>query len=235
MIRIAFLDDDTQDLRLLEENIRRYFEMHGGDFALYPFTDGEELLLQYDQGFDLLFLDVELRRSDGLDVARRIRERDQNAVLIFVSRMAHYAVDGYAVDAMDYLLKPVEYASFEKKMQKALNLLASRRSHRLRISMDGGYRWLSSDAVRYVEVYGHALVYHTTEGDFRAPGAIGALAEELRPFHFIQCARFSLVNLKYVTGIDGGDLILGKDRVPISRRRRKEIVDALLCYNGGVV
>ena len=55
-----------------------------------------------------------MRWSNGLDVARAIRERDRNTVLIFVSRMAQYAVQGYSVDAMDYILKPVEYAGFEK-------------------------------------------------------------------------------------------------------------------------
>ncbi len=101
--------------------------------------------------------------------------------------------------------------------------------------INGGFRWLLSDDVRYVEVYGHSLIYHTTEGELRAAGAIGPLAEELAPYHFLQCARFFLVNLKYVTGIDGGDLLLGEDRIPISRRRRKEILDALLLYNGGTV
>ena len=235
MLRIAIVDDDTEDLHLLEDCIRRFFDERAEDCALFAFSDGEELLYRYDGTFDLIFLDVEMRWSNGLDIARSIRQRDRDTVLIFVSRIARYAVEGYSVDAMDYLLKPVEYAVLEKKLQKALNYLASRRSGRVRISADGDYRWLSTDSIRYVEVYGHSLIYHTTEGDFRVSGAIAAAAEELAPYYFVQCARFSLVNLKYVTGIDGTMIYLGADAIPISRRRRKELVNALLLYNGGQV
>ena len=235
MIRIAIVDDDADDLKLLQSNIERFFQSSGGEYSLFAFSDGEDLLYRYDGSYDVIFLDVEMRWSNGIDVARSIRERDRDTALIFISRIAQYAVQGYSVDALDYILKPVEYASFEKKMQKALHHVESHRAHRIRISQDGDYRWLSSDAIRYVEVYGHALIYHTEEGVFRATGTISAAAEELAPFHFIQCTRFCLVNLKYVTGIDSGTIYLGQDALPISRRRRKEIVDALLLYNGGAV
>lgn len=235
MIRIAIADDDAEDLKRLENMIRSVFQDSGEDCAVFPFPEGEDLLGEYNGSYDIIFLDVEMRWSNGIDVARAIRERDQDTVLIFVSRVAQYAVQGYSVDAMDYILKPLEYASFEKKLQKAVKHVLSHRAHKLRIPTDGGFRWLSSDEIRYVEVFGHFLVYHTTEGDLRVSGAIGPLEKELAPFHFIRCTRFSLVNLKYVTGVDGGDLLLGTDRVPVSRRRRKEIVDALLVYNGGGV
>ncbi len=235
MIRLAIVDDDAEDLKLLQGYIARFFENRGEEYRLFTFSDGEDLLFRYDGTFDLIFLDVEMRWSNGIDVARSIRRRDGDTTLLFVSRIAQYAVEGYSVEAMDYLLKPVEYAVLEKKLQKALNHVASRRSCRVRICADGDYRWLNTDSIRYVEVYGHSLIYHTTEGDFRASGAIAAVAEELAPYHFLQCARFSLVNLKYVTGIDSSMIYIGADAIPLSRRRRKELVNALLLYNGGQV
>ena len=233
MIRIALVDDDREDLDLLEGLLRRYFQAHGGEYAVFPFADGEDLLQGYPGSYDILFLDVEMRWSNGIDVARAIREKDRDTVILFVSRIAQYAVQGYSVDAMDYLLKPVEYGSFEPKLRRAIGYAQSHRSSKIQINVGGDYRWISTDAIRHVEVYGHSLVYHTAEGELRSAGAIAAVAEKLEPCHFIQCTRFSLVNLKYVTGIEGNDLILGAEKIPISRRRRKEIVDALLDYNGG--
>jgi DNA-binding LytR/AlgR family response regulator len=233
MIRIAIVDDDADDLKLLQSNIERFFRSTGGEYGLFAFSDGEDLLYRYDRSYDVIFLDVEMRWSIGIDVARAIREKDRDTLILFVSRIAQYAVQGYSVDAMDYLLKPVEYGSFEPKLRRAIGYAQSHRSSKIQINVGGDYRWISTDAIRHVEVYGHSLVYHTAEGDLRSAGAIAAVAEKLEPCHFIQCTRFSLVNLKYVTGIEGNDLILGAEKIPISRRRRKEIVDALLDYNGG--
>ena len=235
MVRIAIVDDDREDLELLQEQLRRYFQSRGEDCSVFPFSDGEDLLQTYSASYDILFLDVEMRWSNGIDVARSLRDRDQDTVIIFVSRLAQYAVEGYSVNAFDYILKPVEYSSFEKKLDRALRHLASHRSHKIRIASGGDYIWLSSDEIRYIEVYGHYLVYHSTRGDFSTGGAINAVAEELAPLHFIQCTRFSLVNLKHVTGVDGDNVILGRDQLPISRRRRKALLDALLRYNGGGV
>ena len=149
MIRIAIVDDDADDLKLLQSNIERFFQSSGGEYSLFAFSDGEDLLYRYDGSYDVIFLDVEMRWCNGIDVARSIRERDRDTALIFISRIAQYAVQGYSVDALDYILKPVEYASFEKKMQKALHHVESHRAHRIRISQDGDYHWLSSDAIRW--------------------------------------------------------------------------------------
>ena len=235
MIRIAIVDDDREDLAMLRDYIRRCFQDDPGAFTVTAFTDGEELLAQYDSSFDILLLDVEMRRSNGIEVARAIRERDGETVLLFISRVAQYAVQGYSVDAMDYILKPVEFGSFEAKLRKAVNRVEAHRARTIQLAMDGDYRWLLSDEIRYVEVYGHLLVYHTAEGDYRVPGSIGPVVRQLTPYHFVQCTRFLLVNLKFVTGLEGDTLLLGRDRLPVSRRRRRELVDALLLYNGGSV
>ena len=85
-----------------------------------------------------------------------------------------------------------------------------------------------------MEAFGHNLLYHTTDGQFRTTDTIGAATEQLRPFRFLQCSRFCLVNPRFVTGVDGDTLLLGQERISISRRRRKELVDALLRYHGGL-
>ena len=234
MLRIAIVDDDAEDLGRLKDCIRRFFDERAEDCALFAFSDGEDLLYRYDGTFDLIFLDVEMRWSNGIDVARAIRERDKDLVILFVSRIAQYAIEGYSVDALDYLLKPVGYEEFAVKLRKALRHIESHRAYRIRLSQGGDYRWVSTDELRYVEVFGHNLVYHMRDGEFRTTDTIGAATEQLGPYRFLQCSRFCLVNPRYVTGIDGNTLLLGQDRIPISRRRRKELVDALLRYHGSI-
>ena len=152
-------------------------------------SDGEDLLLRETGTFDLLFLDVEMRWSNGVDVARSIREKDSDLVILFVSRIARYAVEGYSVDALDYLLKPVGYEELAVKLRRALRHIDSHRAFRIRLSQGGDYRWVSTDAIRFVEVFGHHLVYHTGEGQFRTTDTIGAAIEQLGPYGFLQCSR----------------------------------------------
>ena len=234
MLRIAVVDDDEEDLSRIRAYLDQYFAAEPREYSVSSFSDGEDLLLQKPDSFDLLFLDVEMRWSNGIDIARTLRERGSDLVILFISRIAQYAVEGYSVDALDYLLKPVAYEEFAVKLGRALRQIDARQPFRIRLSQGGDHRWLSSDAIRYVEVFGHHLVYHTTEGQFRTTDTIGAAAGQLVPLGFLQCSRFCLANPRFVTGVDGNTLLLGEDRVSISRRRRKEFVDALLRYHGGI-
>ena len=235
MVRVAIADDSAEDLALVNRYIERYCTENGIRLSCASFSDGEDLLEQEERNpFDLLLLDVEMQWLNGIDVARTIRERNSETVILFISAIVRYAVQGYSVGAMDYLLKPVAYPDFSIKLRNALHYIEAHRAFRIQLTMDGNYRWLSSDQLRYVEVFRHALVYHTTDGDFQTLGTIGAIAGQLLPHHFVQCSRFSLVNLKYVTGIEDNTLLLGSDRIAVSRRRRKELVDALLRYQGGL-
>ena len=234
MLRIALVDDNEEDLSLIRSYLDRYFAEEPREYAVTSFADGEDLLLREVGTFDVVYLDVEMRWSNGIDIARSIREKDRDLVILFVSRIAQYAVEGYSVDALDYLLKPVGYEEFAVKLRKALRHIESRSARRIRLSQGGDYRWVSTDEIRYVEVLGHNLLYHTTDGEFRTTDTIGAATEQLRPFRFLQCSRFCLVNPRFVTGVDGDTLLLGQERISISRRRRKELVDALLRYHGGL-
>ena len=234
MLRIALVDDNEEDLSQIRTYLGQYFAQEPREYSVSTFSDGEDLLLREVGTFDLLFLDVEMRWSNGIDVARAIRERDKDLVILFVSRIAQYAIEGYSVDALDYLLKPVGYEEFSVKLRKALRHIESHRAYRIRLSQGGDYRWVSTDELRYVEVFGHNLIYHTRDGEFRTTDTIGAATEQLRPYRFLQCSRFCLVNPRYVTGVDGNTLLLGQDRIPISRRRRKELVEALLRYHGSM-
>lgn len=234
MLRIAIVDDSEEDIAQIRGYLEQYFASEPRDYSAAAFSDGEDLLLQKPDSFDLLFLDVEMRWSNGIDIARSLRERGSDLVILFISRIAQYAVEGYSVDALDYLLKPVAYEEFAVKLRRALRQIDSRRSSSIRLSQGGDHRWVSSDEIRYVEVFGHHLIYHTTGGELRTTDTIGAAAGQLTPLGFLQCSRFCLVNPRYVTGVDGSTLLLGADRVPISRRRRKEFVDALLRYHGGI-
>ena len=100
-------------------------------------TAGDVFLEKYAGDFDVLFFDVDMPGTDGLDTARRLRRMDSEVSIIFVTNMAQYAICGYEVEALDYLLKPLSYYDFALKFQKALRRITRRSSHTLSVDTRG--------------------------------------------------------------------------------------------------
>lgn len=118
MTRIAIVEDEAAVRGQLAGYVQRYTRQYGTPFEVTEFTDGMEILEDYRPQFDIIFLDVEMKHLDGMETARRIRERDGGVLIVFITNMAQYAIRGYAVGALDYVLKPVPYFAFSQQLQR---------------------------------------------------------------------------------------------------------------------
>ena len=148
-------------------------------------------------------------------------------------RMAQYAIKGYAVGALDYVLKPVPYFAFSQQLQKAVNQLAKRTRHYLAVPVDGGMRRLDAATIYYIESEGHRVHFYTEDGDFSAPGALKALEEKLTGYLFARCNSGYLVNLAQVSGVQQNTVQVGPHELQISRPKRRAFLAALADYIGG--
>ena len=119
MTRIAIVEDEAAVREQLAGYVQRYTRQYGTPFEVTEFADGMEILENYRPQFDIIFLDVEMKHLDGMETARRIRERDGGVLIVFITNMAQYAIRGYAVGALDYVLKPVPYFAFSQQLRKA--------------------------------------------------------------------------------------------------------------------
>ena len=109
MLRIAIVEDEEIFARELEEYVRRYAAETFRDVSITHYSDGEEIAGNYRGGFDLLLMDIQMTFMDGMTAAEKIRGRDPEVIIIFITNRADYAVRGYEVDALDYVVKPLEY------------------------------------------------------------------------------------------------------------------------------
>ena len=116
MIRIALVEDEAEVRAQLQGYVQRHTRQYGTEFAVTEFADGMELLDDYRPVYDILFLDVEMKHLDGMETARRVRELDKDVIIVFITNMAQYAIGGYAVGALDYVLKPVPYFAFSQQL-----------------------------------------------------------------------------------------------------------------------
>ena len=233
MIRIAMVEDEAAVREQLQGYIQRYTRQYGTEFAMTEFSDGMEILDAYRPVYDIVLLDVEMKHLDGMETARRIRELDRDVVLLFITNMAQYAIKGYAVGALDYVLKPVPYFAFSQQLQKAEEKLRRRARHYLAVPVEGGLRRLDTAQIYYMESEGHRVHFYTEEGEFSAPGALKTFEEKLADLPFARCNSGYLVNLAQVKSVQQGLAQVGPYELQVSRPKRKSFLAALADYIGG--
>ena len=236
MLRIAVVEDQGETRERMRQFIRQYADEQGIQIEVVPFSDGAQIVQEYRGGFDIIFLDVEMPELDGFSTAERIRAVDQDVVLVFVTNMAQYAIRGYAVDAMDYVLKPVAYEQLCVRLSRAIQRVERRRGGQVVLQLaGGGMQLLNTGEIYYLETRSRMLYYHTTQGEFAVRASLASAEKQLAEYHFARCNQCYLVNLEFVKAVDGDFVQVGEDRLEISRRQKAAFLTAVASYLGGVL
>ena len=218
---------------LVYERIRK--KLGGGvHFSITRFRDALSFLDEYSGNYDLIFMDIELPHMDGMEAVRRIREKDENVIVIFVTNMAQYAIKGYEVNALDFIVKPVRYDSFAIKMDRAISKFKLSQNKEIWITDRNNKRRLRTADIKYVEVVHNNCIYHTADGDYTTYDQLYNVCELLKDAPFALCNRCFLVNLKYVTAIEELTVTVAGEKLQISRNKRKSFLTSLNEYLGGV-
>lgn len=233
MIRLALVEDDAVYRSQLRDYIAKYSEASGEKFAVTEFSDGDEIALGYKAVYDIILMDIEMKFMDGMMAAEEIRRVDTEVIIIFITNSPQYAIKGYAVDALDYVLKPVSYYAFSQRLSRAIERVARRARHYLQINAHGTAHKLDTAQIYWVESSGHDLIFHTAEGELTAPGSMQDTEQKLAQDSFFRVNKGCLVNLEHVDCMQGEDAVVHGDRVPLARARRKAFLDALNDYING--
>ena len=232
MLRIAVVDDEQEQRVLLENCLHRYEQENSQHFDISLFADAQKFLRQDPGEFDIVLLDIQMPGLDGMTVAHQLRQRNRQLVLIFITNMAQFAIKGYAVDALDYVLKPVPYFAFSQQIQKAVNRLQKRRKTFLTVPLEGGLRRIDVAGIYYLESEGHRVRFYTETGDLATPGTLKAFEEKLAGKPFVRCNSGYLINLAQVMGVQQNTVQVGPYELQISRPRKKAFLEALADYIG---
>ena len=233
MYRIAIVDDENSAAEALEGQIRRYAGEAGADVETVRYESAMAFLSNYQANFDIVFMDIEMPYLNGMEGAAKLREIDRTTLLIFATNLGHMAVQGYTVEAFDFIIKPVRYELLRMKLERAFRRLERERVRNVSFNSDGARLVMPADQIRYVEVADHRLVFHTESGDYPAYGTMAKLRGQLEPLGFFLCNNCYLVNLRFVRRVEKFTVTVGEDALQISRPRRKAFLQALNDYIGG--
>lgn len=233
-MRIAIVDDSLADSLLLEKYLRQYCETKSLTCTHVHYKNAADFLEHYQPCFDLIIMDIDMPGVTGVDAARRLRAEGDDVVLMFVTNMPQYALAGFEVQAVDYILKPVTYQTFALKLERALRFARRDREGWLALRTAEGVVRVSTADIIYVESILHYLVYHTEGREYKIRNTMSRAEEELRPFRFVRCSSGVLVNLRHVKGIERDEVLAASTRLKISRSRRLEFMNAFTKYLGGI-
>lgn len=230
MIRFAIAEDELLFQKQLTEYLAQYGKERELEISVTVYSDGMNLLESYRGQYDVILMDIQMQNLDGMATAQQIRKSDEETVIIFITNMPQFAIAGYSVGALDYLLKPLSYYAFSQCMDRALKRTKRKDKTYLFINNPQGGRKIDADEVLYVEIHSHSLIYHTKSGDFSAIGSMNAVEESLKGLPFFRCNKGDLVNLAHVDGIKDGDAVIAGQIIPVSRAKKKPFLDALNHY-----
>lgn len=233
MYRIAVVEDSVFDQKRLLEYLRRYEKEAGLEFQIDVYSDGADLIKNYPENLHILLMDIVMDKMDGLKTARLVRRRDDRVLLIFITNMVQYAVEGYSVDAMDFIIKPVSYTGLKVRLDRALLRLRRNTSGHIEIRNSDGTHSVPISEICYVETCSHKVVLHTKNRILPANTSMRALEQELGSRLFFRCHAAFLINLNYVDKIQGNDIWVNGECLSISRYRRKAFLEVWAAYLGG--
>lgn len=233
MYRIAVVDDDREFSAKLREYLEQYAKENDETFEIEVFYDGAEILKDYTPRYELILLDIEMPAVNGMEAAQKIREIDESVVLMFITNMAQYAIHGYSVGALDFVMKPISYYPFSMKIKRALKRVQKKEIPTILLTTSDGVKRLKVSQIYYVEIQGHMLHYYTEEGEFVMRGTLSSVEKMLPSSLFVKCNHWYLVNLMHVTEVRKNTTVVGNFELEVSRRNRAGFLKALAEHMGG--
>ncbi len=229
MLRIAIVEDDKAVQDGLKAHLERFRQEEGVSFQADCFPDAVAFLSGYKPAYDAVFLDVEMPYMLGTDAAVKLREADRSVALVFITNMAQYAVKGYEVDAIDYILKPVSYYRFSVMLKKIVGRIRMQ-ERVVDIRTPDGMKRIPENEIRAVCAEDHLLLYHTENGIIESWDTLNAVEQKLPSDAFFRINKSCIISLRHIDAIQDDTVLVHNRSFPISRRQKKAFLLALNRY-----
>lgn len=238
-MRIAVCDDD----RAIREELSRLIQKQVSGVDIVEYQSGEELI-NTKGSFDIYFLDIEMGKVSGMDIARRIREREgndrQRSIIIFVTGYRKYMEEAFDVNAFHYLVKPIDAEKFSEVFSRAWkerSVFHAQEKKYLMVKSSGVQQKLLLKDIYYIESGNKKVIFHTTNGILEVYGKMEELENGLGNT-FYRCHRCYLVNMEKISAYSADNIqVINGDNLLLARKKYSDFIKTYMRYvkNGGIV
>ena len=229
--RIAICDDEQNQIEYITSIVTSWSNHKGHSCEIRTFASAEAFLFEYeeDKAYDILLLDVEMKNMNGIELAKRIRKDNNRAEILFITSHFEFVGEGYEVDALHYLIKPISVEKLTQVLTKAAEKL-SVEPPSVVISCEGETVKLYESDILYVESFLHYIVIHTKDNEYKIKENISVFENKVSDV-FYRIHRSYLVSLKYITRISRTSVSIGNTELPLSRGKYDDINRAFIEHN----
>lgn len=230
-MKIAIVEDNLQAQTKLKNYITKSAEELVQNVIIDIFSDGLEFINQFNDEYDLIYLDVEMEYMDGMTAAKKIREADSEVLIVFVTNHSQVAIQGYSVEATDFLLKPLSQFTFQehfKKILKKINVF----DKSIVLKVSGTFKRINQNTIKYVESQGHYIDFITIDDTYTVIDSMKNTELLLDERQFYRCSNSNIVNFDYIDKVEKNTVYIDGYQIPISRARKKKFMDNFTQYLG---
>lgn len=234
MIKIAVCDDEMEELQRITSYVSKYVKELDIPFNISSFSEGQDLienLNSFKENFDIVFLDIYMKFSNGLDIAKIIREFDKECKIIFITSSKEHAVDSYEVRALYYILKPVNEEKLRSAVKIAIESLNKDDNHAVIKNKKGNYRIFHKD-ILYAESKARIINIHLKSGEIISfYSKLMDFFQNLQDKRFLKCHKSFIVNMDYILKVENNIIFMDNNiMVPISRNNASAIKENYFNY-----
>ncbi|MBU3134287.1 LytTR family DNA-binding domain-containing protein [Clostridium gasigenes] len=219
MYRLVICEDDLIHRNILRNLIIKSFDLISNQIELLEFSSGEELLENNLDGIDIFFLDIQLDKLTGMDVAKIIREKNDTSEIIFITSLIDYIQEGYKVRAYRYLLKPIKYEELRDHISSCILDIIKKRENFMIIESKGSINKIPINTIVYIEVRKKELTIYTTKEIYYTKYSMDNVHKELEIYNFFRCHKSYLINMAYVECICKYTVTVNSQFIPVSKHR----------------
>ncbi|MEE1280778.1 MAG: LytTR family DNA-binding domain-containing protein [Acutalibacteraceae bacterium] len=229
-MNIGVCDDNLLDREIVSDLLEEYFNEKGIVYNIYNYLSGADLIYDIQDGksIDMIFLDIYIGNELGINIARKLREEiNFNGQIVFLTSTVDFAIEGYEVDAIGYLLKPIAIEKLYMIMDKAIqkyNVGIYRIKQRKNIIT------IKFEDIIYVESSNSRCILHSNKGNYILYKRLNNIEAELRDKRFLRCHQSYLVNMDYIKNANKQFELVNSEFVCIRQRSLKAIRQEYITY-----
>ena len=231
MYKIAIVEDDENFSNQLKEFLKKILVEKGIIYEINSYLNPDDFFRSFNKQYDLIFSDIDMPRMNGYEACKKIREVDNDVTIVFVTQLTQFAIKGYEVNAVDYILKPLNFEAFNLKIDRILYHIKKKNSGSFIISLSSSEKvTIKYSELIYISSDDHFLEFGTEKEIYNSFGTLKKYEESLNQ-NFYRCHSSYIINLAFVMKLDKNCVIMKNNKeIPISRNRRKEFVQHLQDY-----